>query len=959
MSDVAKIEFLFAGPDVVFRVLQAIIKEPFGQDLLRVQDANQQEAVPRRLGIFAASTDEEFRRRLFALLGTGCVKTIVLGASKEHLVSPNTDSLTWNALSSVCQFAGISTMALLSFIQSRESLKDEATARAHRERLRYVLEGMDLYSAIRRFSHGGTHDVANQFLAPARMLLADGVARDVVRQWMRDCAAKETWDRFIGMLEERRKDEDSVLGMLGHSLEEHCARLTTFCGNGETACVASEAQVSTEAIMGILTECRRLAGQQPDATDRNPSDAPPPVSSGDRQANNHFRILVIDDHSDTWAEVLARVAKRLATQLAAHIEVQYSSNVETVRTLTTTRDVYESLPEYDLVLLDIYLGSKQNGLTLLEEIRKRCHRLPVLIWTTSTASENPASAAHASGFLFKKHATIGKITDAIASSLSAGRSQRLWSLPNPFFDHVLRDPHLRGTALTITKWSLRYMDCFHATDDFHFRYYNDHGGRHIVGVLNVMEKLLRPFLLDQKYRVLPKDDVTREQELFCLYAAIMCHEFGMFPVLDTDEPCDATPASLKPYIDEMFTTKKGKPVVSSTKTILQLVATANASRKKDYKDIVDARRAIHAVRGMMMLASRAVGGTFVPQLDSYMKNVAGLGTVLEDLRASGDPCCELHVAVLIGYHQRLLLLNKEADQTDNFLQLRLADAKWAITQQKFDKANASLGPSQCDVRGVAAILCEARTKLPVDRQMRLRAQCALVRFADALDVDHTRVPADFLLAERDQRRPMQDMEDCKRLVLMTCDIDMGQVSVGFQAPTFDPNMITAWLELSIASIGPKADRRSLASLLESQRGRFAAAWQVDNQHAPRALVEDKYVKDMKTCLEHAVAGYFVKCGELADPSRVNEADAMTLATRLKGWRPAVAHATALLVLYEILDEYCAIVDARLDHVITLNPGSASRETEPIWSKDHESHPSFLDTALKCAELARKRKVSMS
>jgi len=85
-------------------------------------------------------------------------------------------------------------------------------------------------------------------------------------------------------------------------------------------------------------------------------------------------------------------------------------------------------------------------------------------------------------------------------------------LPNPFFDYALRDPVLREVALAFTKWTLRYMDCFHAVDHFYFKYFNDHGGRHILGVMDATAKLLRPYLFQDS--LLSTQDEVRTKQLF-------------------------------------------------------------------------------------------------------------------------------------------------------------------------------------------------------------------------------------------------------------------------------------------------------------------------------------------------------------------------------------------------------------------------------------------------------------
>ena len=66
---------------------------------------------------------------------------------------------------------------------------------------------------------------------------------------------------------------------------------------------------------------------------------------------------------------------------------------------------------------------------------------------------------------------------------------------------------------------------------------------------------------------------------------------------------------------------------------------------------------------------------------------------------------------------------------------------------------------------------------PIQRE-NLRKQCALIRLADGLDIDHTRVPAAFL-THNDARTALNDWENLKRQVVEKTEIRDGIIDISF------------------------------------------------------------------------------------------------------------------------------------------------------------------------------------
>lgn len=765
---------------------------------------------------------------------------------------------------------------------------DERVLQFQRDSLMRSIQAAAVYRLISDFSHNSRADITNTLLAPARMLALDSDDGWAKAQSLWENGGADKCCEFkkkVMNAHLANPEEGQLYGAIGFALCDAMANVMNafYDPNKESAKLAT----CLQHLMAVMTECRVAAGAKTPPTQKAASSqtASPDVAPI-RMGEASGRILVVDDHIEYWRPVLEEVAIKMKNN-GSPVEIELSCDAQYIdndkKILLGPR-----LPEYDLVLLDIYLGD-HNGIDLLKTIRGAIMHLPVLLWTTSMEIELPAEAAQANGFLLKKRATIDDIVRVITVWLDRGSSQRLWSLPSPFFNHTIRTRELRETALAFTKWTLRYMDCFHAVDHFFFRYFNDHGGRHILGVLDTVAKLLRPFLFDE---TLFKEH-SREHTLFCLYIAVLCHEYGMFPIYKTD---------------------KGGSNATAIPT------------EQDWAR-VDAFRKLHAMRGMLMLLAT--------QKDAKKEHtVSGLWTYLAELDNVVGEEGRAAVALLVGYHQRCFsIAAAERSAYDDAGQL--ASENTGAIKKICRAADSFPDVPWVKVDDIFKKTADAWESTVRDKEalLRFRKLCAILRFADALDVDHTRIPAEFLLADSDKRRPMQDQEDCKRQVLKAVDIDRGCVTLSFFSvePSDEVKSILIKYAKKTFKLCERIKRRpddkeseDLSKLLEDIQNIDFDIIRLCEWHkyyaAPFKRIECADLD--KTCeafLKACLQSYFT-CKKVSLILSFLDNEEL---------KQVLAVAAAILVILEIKDEYKAIKETGLTEHIQLS--------NVIWNTDDTTH----------------------
>jgi CheY-like chemotaxis protein len=876
--------------------------------------------IPQKIGITVANANNvDYRNNLIRLLHAHCNTIIVIRFGRND----ECNKTDWNDLDGkvVKKVSGV--VELINALSSQLNSSDWQPARLLK-RLQAKAVYQDL---LYIFGHSSRTDITNRLFAPIRMLLKHEDAASAKKIWLNSISEKKNegvivlFQRDVITPINNNPKSSLLYGDFGSMLRDHTNDLVKLFGRKEDL-NPNEIPIAIdrlENLMSLLTECRMQAGITIN-----------PKTKRENQKNQEYelvsfasdetrrRILIIDDDAESWRPVLEIVKNVLDIDIYVSTDTKHYWRLNGAATNTKhVSYVDRGLPDFDLLLLDIYLG-EEYGLDILNHIRSRIMHLPVILWTTSTDKELPSQAALANGFIFKKTATIDGIASIINTWLSVGNSQRLWCLPNPFFDYALRDPALREVALAFTKWTLRYMDCFHAVDHFYFKYFNDHGGRHILGVLDAAAKLLRPFLYKdfllnkEVYNQdgthdLKKENEIRNKRIFCLYISILCHEFGMFPIYEGEKP----------------------PKLS------------NKQPSKAYWQQMESMRKLHSIRGMLMFRSSV-------DKSSSEFNVEGLGYYLSYLN-------EIHeekvvdndsfavIALLIGYHQRCLDLSET--EIESYTTAACFEAKNGGSDDKCAKSkiNAASTPGTAGKNWTnweavkksttstwKAVLNSSNSIWDINS---VRGLCAILRFADALDVDHTRVPADFILNDKN-RRAVQDVEDCKRQVLASVQIDQGIVSLAFYAS--EPDSLHKWFKtcFNFAKKGFNCINQKMSILDDDEKEKkdFATLLNDDNKKdEDRPVFEELLADSDKYTLQQCLAnllinpwqpdidlGYIEKCLKGILQVYFTCLKYKGLCAMNKDVQSGMATAAALLVILEIRDEYKAIKAVNLQDVIKLD-----------------------------------------
>lgn len=597
-----------------------------------------------------------------------------------------------------------------------------------------------IYNALKNYGHGGQNDITNSYLGPVRMMLKSSqkIPEEI-----------EPVIGFCSFIEETKE-----CGHLGKRIKSAWDVIDKF---HKMKTEGSDLIDAIEKLMNLLTECRSITGERPineAVLPKTRKSVLPIPEKLDYKPGRTYRVLVVDDHAKYWRPVFKQVASILGSKDKNTI-FHFSDDAATITGHAPEQlQLVNCLPDYDAILLDIYMPDplesarkkdngaeyKSRGLEILEEIRKRCGWIPVIIWTSSLSHELAAEASISNGYLFKKTATCADIVNTLDQWLASGASRRRMSLPNPFFDHTLQTDKIRQLAVDFTDWCLKHLDSFHALDDRYFKFFNDHGGRHITKVMDIVDKLVRPLIFTGSGIAAGRksggvlfspDPEEREKEILYLYLAILCHELGMFPMQE------------------------------------------GHGRKEDYsffeKGDLNIRRQLHAIRSMLIIAHKDHQSPGFRELSKRLANLDKIGPH--------------YVAVLAGYHSKFLDISGR-----NFL---------GNPAEKWKKLNGMSDEDKSIYQNKSKSVFKKISELPKYNKERLRKLCAILRFADAIDIDKTRVPADFLLYHA-ARSSTQDVENLKRMVVEKIVVDRGTVFVHFNAAIteetrcpFKPKQISA------------------------------------------------------------------------------------------------------------------------------------------------------------------------
>jgi CheY-like chemotaxis protein len=815
-----------------------------------------------RLGVAPSIDESNFLAHLCNLQAVGCTRFLVATLVSEARLLGALPASVRDRIAKLIRFT--TPFTLVKSVLDAVNEDCDAGAAAHvLAGSGQILQACTIYPILKRHSHGGDADITNAFLASSRILAKDDdpasgqALAALIGEWNKSSVVS-TFSETIRIITEL-----TGLG-LGAELAEAWGETRRLCERWGTEVKPEPLWKALDRLMSLLTEVRQLAEATPDSSSKAGAACDPIDKPGSPAAlAEPYRILVVDDNAREWRPVFVVLASRLALQLEATITIEFCSDGAWVRQngKEEPADLWQRLPEYDLVLLDLYLPrpvgvppsalGRPYGLDLLKRIRRRLLRIPVVVWTSSMEPSLPANASQASGFLFKKDTTLAEMQRVLEAWLDCGKGTRGVSLLNPFFDHVIRLPEQRRIAVDFTYWALKIMDGLHGLDQCYFRFFNDHGGRHLNGVLCNLEKLIRPLLLDEgDDSTFSEDKDAFGREMLWLYVATLCHDTGMFPL-----PCESA------------------EVVSHRSELLK------KARKQ------------HGMRVLALLNC--------PYLGSKHRELARLTVSL-------DPVSRLAISLIASYHSQS---NKPT-----------FDLAWLLKTGESGQAPVSKGKtpgcSCCLLEqgeasdkeatpGLGALIkCYAAQTHASTR--RLERLCSLLRLADGVDIDYTRLPGSHLLDDPG-RSVRDDFENFKRQVLERVDIENGTIGLAFRTPPLCAGMTQAWQTggKTAKALGHSAEAIERAiDYLHKLAGPLLAG-----ETFP-AMVEDGFGPLAGGC-DALLDAYF---REPVRPSSPAEYAAISLVAALGVW-------------CEVNERYQGIVDTKLNDEIRL--GTVTFGTAPL------------------------------
>lgn len=798
-----------------------------------IDSVNRRGELRGAVGAALCHSRDEVGWRLSNLYAAGCHDAVVavLGANGIAGPVPELETVTADGQCSVV-LPGRFLVSVL--FRAQEAGRAAAYGTPACSFLRH-LEAAALYRLIDRFCHRGEFDVTNAFLGEMRVLAQHHTyqTRMALDSLIKSVPSTQAYSAFSAAIEAIARD---------FHLEESAAQLTDLwsrlCAAWQVWSDESKPEAVAELasnLMTILSEIRLHAGAAPSSQVRS-GDVVTPVarhmSPQRASSSTAYRVLVVDDHAAPWKPVFEVVATEISEKVQGSVQIDFCTDSVSVVVGADGDDrvdLWKVLPQYDVVLLDVYLPCPDRtvqevpeeyrnvyGLAILRRIRQRLSRLPVLVWTSSMDRALPAAASQANGFVFKKEATINSIEEAIEPWLRYGQGTRGVSLLNPFFDHVICSSERRQIAIDFTQWALKTMDGLHGLDQFYFRYFNDHGGRHLNGVLCNLEKLIRPVLFaSDDSGTFSSAQTGFEQEMMWLYVATLCHDTGMFPL-----PCDQREVQTR-VPEQMRKVRK-----------------------------------LHALRTLALFNCSKLDGRSNPHPD------------LAELLTRLEPSDRLAISLIAAYHS-------QSSKPD--VSLRWLTPPKEPHLEPDAECCLLADPSSSDLENlVRSYVAEVVQEKP---DVRLDRFCALLRMADGIDIDFTRLPASHLLADPG-RSVLDDCENFKRQVVKAVDVDAGWVNVTFRIANDSS---------SGGSAREDASGRNLAAQLLAVGPRLAAG-DVD---ALSTIARDELDRYLKAYFE--------------SPTRQVDSESCK----------AISIAAALTVWHEVEERYLGIEAAGLDKTIRL------------------------------------------
>ena len=501
-----------------------------------------------------------------------------------------------------------------------------------------------------------------------------------------------------------------------------------------------------------------------------------------------YKILVVDDHSDFWIPYFVEIKKFLIENkhldTKSTVEFYFSKTGEELLKLSdlgelssTDKAVAPFLPDFDLVFLDIVLGKEGSGIVILDDIRKSLPTLPVIIASTKHDPNLVDQLQRANAFVYKKNLHLDQLAELVSRLLLEGHGRKKQSLPNPFFnDNIINK---REEVTNFTNWAIKHLDGFHGVDNDFFRYFNDHGGRHMTSLMSILERLIRPFLLlkekkDQEDLLGMSNDECRKENILCLYLAVLTHEFGMFPLRTIDHR-KSIPVGRE---ERVVTAGKEKDEIliedyssSAFQTPRVFETIKDKYPNSSFTFVPMVIRKFHGARSMFMILDKQLEDSSNPLLQ-YPEFRSAFDEICPVTSNNSDlSVLRAKIAAMTGYHNRFMSLDN-----NDFLK--------AIGKKEFlldEIANTSIA-SLIKKANFEKALNKINAVVPENEKEQLRRLCAIFRFADALDIDYSRAIPCYLGYNDEGKMPWQEkgyIEDLKRYIVKRVDIDCGKITIVF------------------------------------------------------------------------------------------------------------------------------------------------------------------------------------
>lgn len=592
-----------------------------------------------------------------------------------------------------------------------------------------------------------------------------------------------------------------------------------------------------------------------------------PAGAGDKS------ILLIDDHALYWRPFFSRIASELQCKIYFSLDgksVCMDKGVE--------KDVDFYLPFFDVIILDIIIGDKKNGLDILANIRKSLPNMPIVITSTTLEPDLAVSMRCANGFIYKKQINFEKTAALLSDLLKDGCAGQSLSIPNVFFSYNITG-EAREPVLNFTNWTIKHLDGFHAIDDEYFKYFNDHGGRHMISLMGILERLLKPFLFATE-DLLGIANSEKDENIICLYLAVLCHEFGMFPLYTAS----GSGTSLENYRSEEF--KKGFPA-------------------GDFENVYSAIRKFHGQRSMFMLMDDNLQ---YPEFRTIFLNILQCFKGREEV-------VRCKVAALCGYHNR-------------FLSLRYRDFLQEIGTQspKLKQIKNTILGTLLTRDNFVNLFFKKTAFWEEEKKEILRRQCAVFRFADALDIDSSRAIPAYLGYNDNQNNYI---ENFKRYIVKTIDIIFGEVIICFNLSELEEKFNIAnthvfWEKVeSQEEYILKIDNEPIPVAPDGGKAPEEYILKIDNK--PIAELTDKKLK----VISNAVTKEFKTL--LADVSKKKELKNLLCHPAIGGdscsKTKELKNLLCLMVMLELADEYKAVRDVNLQHIIKIGKGCFRKSSD--------------------------------